>query len=86
MEKWQRRKHNHTGSSFDRVLEEQGIGEEVEAVAMERVLAWKLAKNPEKKIRVRAAASALPSRFRKEKRAATAQLPLGPKAREKCAS
>jgi hypothetical protein len=34
---------NHSGSSFDRFLEEEGIREEVEAVAIKRVLAWQLA-------------------------------------------
>jgi hypothetical protein len=33
----------HTGSSFDSFLEEQGIREEVEAVAVKRVLAWQIA-------------------------------------------
>jgi antitoxin HicB len=41
----QRRNHkvtNHEGSAFDSFLEEQGIREEVEAVAIKRVLAWQL--------------------------------------------
>jgi antitoxin HicB len=33
---------NHTGSTFDSFLEEEGIREEVEAVAIKRVLAWQL--------------------------------------------
>jgi len=33
---------NHTGSTFDSLLEEEGIREEVEAVAIKRVLAWQL--------------------------------------------
>ena len=33
---------NHSGSSFDSFLEEEGIREEVEAVAIKRVLAWQL--------------------------------------------
>jgi antitoxin HicB len=40
-----RRNHkvtNHEGSTFDRFLEEQGIREEVQAVAVKRVLAWQL--------------------------------------------
>ena len=40
-----RRNHkavNHDGSTFDSFLEEQGIREEVEAVAIKRVLAWQL--------------------------------------------
>jgi predicted XRE-type DNA-binding protein len=32
----------HSGSSFDSFLEEEGIREEVEAVAIKRVLAWQL--------------------------------------------
>jgi antitoxin HicB len=31
---------SHSGSTFDSFLEEQGIREEVEAVAIKRVLAW----------------------------------------------
>lgn len=33
---------DHSGSSFDRFLEQEGIREEVEAVAIKRVLAWQL--------------------------------------------
>jgi hypothetical protein len=33
----------HTGSTFDSFLEEEGIREQVEAVAAKRVLAWQLA-------------------------------------------
>jgi len=33
---------DHSGSTFDSFLEEQGIREEVEAVAIKRVLAWQL--------------------------------------------
>jgi antitoxin HicB len=33
----------HTGSSFDSFLEDEGIREEVEAVAVKRVIAWQLA-------------------------------------------
>lgn len=36
-------KYSHSGSSFDSFLDEQGIREEVEAVAVKRVLAWQLA-------------------------------------------
>jgi antitoxin HicB len=32
----------HNGSTFDSFLEEEGIREEVEAVAIKRVLAWQL--------------------------------------------
>jgi DNA-binding Xre family transcriptional regulator len=39
----------HTGSSFDSFLEEEGIRAEVDAVAAKRVLAWQLAKAMEKK-------------------------------------
>jgi antitoxin HicB len=35
---------NHTGSTFDSFLDEEGIREEVEAVAIKRVLAWQLEK------------------------------------------
>jgi len=33
---------DHSGSSFDSFLDEEGIREEVEAVAIKRVLAWQL--------------------------------------------
>jgi antitoxin HicB len=36
------RTNPHTGSSFDSFLEEEGILEEVEAVAVKRVIAWQL--------------------------------------------
>jgi antitoxin HicB len=32
----------HTGSSFDSFLEEEGILEEVDAVAIKRIIAWQL--------------------------------------------
>jgi len=35
---------DHSGSSFENFLEEQGIREEVEAVAIKRVLAWQLSR------------------------------------------
>ena len=34
---------DHSGSSFDNFLEQEGIRDEVEAVAIKRVLAWELA-------------------------------------------
>lgn len=34
---------DHSGSTFDSFLEEEGILEEVEAVAVKRVVAWQLA-------------------------------------------
>jgi antitoxin HicB len=37
-----RKKFEHSGSTFDSFLEEEGIREEVEAVAIKRVLAWQL--------------------------------------------
>src|SRR5579862_8610199 len=37
-----RKRTDHSGSSFDSFLEEEGIREEVEAVATKRVLAWQL--------------------------------------------
>jgi hypothetical protein len=33
---------DHSGSTFDSFLEDEGIREEVEAVAIKRVLAWQL--------------------------------------------
>ena len=39
-----RKPFDHSGSSFDQFLEEEGIREEVEAVAIQRVLAWQLRK------------------------------------------
>ena len=37
-----RNRADHSGSTFDSFLEEEGIREEVEAVAIKRVLAWQL--------------------------------------------
>jgi antitoxin HicB len=37
-----RKRAVHDGSTFDTFLEEEGIREEVEAVAIKRVLAWQL--------------------------------------------
>ena len=37
-----RKRMDHSGSTFDSFLEEEGIREEVEAVAIKRVLAWQL--------------------------------------------
>jgi antitoxin HicB len=37
-----RKKVDHSGSTFDSFLEEEGIRGEVEAVAIKRVLAWQL--------------------------------------------
>ena len=40
--KSQKKRTDHSGSTFDSFLEEEGIREEVEAVAIKRVLAWQL--------------------------------------------
>jgi len=37
-----KRRYDHSGSTFDSFLEEEGIREEVEALAIKRVLAWQL--------------------------------------------
>src|SRR5215467_3052367 len=37
-----RKRTDRTGSSFDSFLEQEGLREEVEAVAIKRVLAWQL--------------------------------------------
>jgi antitoxin HicB len=37
-----RKRIEHSGSSFDSFLDQEGIREEVEAVAIKRVLAWQL--------------------------------------------
>ena len=37
-----RKKTDHSGTTFDSFLEKEGIREEVEAVAIKRVLAWQL--------------------------------------------
>jgi len=37
-----RKRMDHSGSSFDSFLEQEGIREEAEAVAIKRVLAWQL--------------------------------------------
>lgn len=39
----------HTGSTFDSFLEDEGIREEVEAVAVKRVISWQLAEAMKKK-------------------------------------
>src|SRR5260370_14398169 len=41
-EKKNRKRTDYSGSTFDSFLEEEGIREEVEAIAIKRVLAWKL--------------------------------------------
>lgn len=46
--KSKKKKIDHTGSTFDSFLEEEGIREEVEAVAVKRVLAWQLEQAMEK--------------------------------------
>ncbi len=38
-----RKRTDHSGSTFDSFLEQEGIREEVEAVAIKRVLAWQFA-------------------------------------------
>ena len=37
-----RKRPDHSGSTFDSFLEKEGIREEVEALAIKRVLAWQL--------------------------------------------
>ncbi|HXA79060.1 MAG TPA: hypothetical protein VNV41_18145 [Candidatus Acidoferrales bacterium] len=37
-----RKKTDHSGSTFNSFLEQQGIRDEVEAVVIKRVLAWQL--------------------------------------------
>ncbi len=39
----------HTGSTFDGFLEDEGIREEVDAVAVKRVISWQLAEAMRKK-------------------------------------
>lgn len=43
-----RKQPEHSGSSFDSFLEEEGIRDEVEAVAIKRVLAWQFEKAMQK--------------------------------------
>ncbi len=43
------KKFDHTGTSFDSFLQDEGILEETEAVAVKRVLAWQLRRAMEKK-------------------------------------
>jgi antitoxin HicB len=42
--KKRRERRDHSGTTFDSFLEEEGIRGEVEAVAIKRVLAWQLEK------------------------------------------
>ena len=51
----------HTGSTLDSLLEEEGILEEVEAVAVKRVIAWQLAATMKKR---RITKKAMASRMR----------------------
>jgi antitoxin HicB len=44
-----RKRYNHSGSTLDSFLEQHGIREEVEAVAIKRVLAWQLEREMKKK-------------------------------------
>ncbi len=44
-----RRIADHSGSSLDSLLAEEGILEEVEAVAIKRVIAWRLAETMKRK-------------------------------------
>ena len=37
-----RKRTNHSGSTFDSFLEQEEIREQVEAIAIKRVLAWQL--------------------------------------------
>ena len=57
----------HTGSTFNSFLEEEGFREEVEAVAVKRVLAWQLAEAMRKKKKTKQA-------FAKELRTSRSQI------------
>jgi antitoxin HicB len=46
--KKKRKRTAHTGSTIDCFLEEEGIREEVEAVAIKRVLAWQIEQEQKK--------------------------------------
>ncbi len=50
-----RKRLDHSGSTFDSFLEEEGIREEVEAVAIKRVLAWQLEQAMQEKRRTKQA-------------------------------
>jgi len=43
----------HTGSTFDSFLEEEGLREEVESVAVSRVRAWQLETPPRRRSKVK---------------------------------
>lgn len=45
------RKPNHCGSTIDSLLQEDGILEEVEAVAIKRVIAWQKVSQSNKPLR-----------------------------------
>ena len=49
-EKKNRKRADHSGSSFDSFLEQQGIREEVEAVAIKRVPAWQVEQAMQKQL------------------------------------
>ena len=42
VKKRRKRRTSHSGTTFDSFLEQEGIREEVEAVAIKRILAWQL--------------------------------------------
>jgi antitoxin HicB len=42
-----RKKTDHSGSTFDTFLEQEGSRAEVEAVAVKRLLTWQLEKTPQ---------------------------------------
>ena len=50
-----RKRMDHSGSSFDSFLEQEGIREEAEAVAIKRVLAWQLERTMRKQLKTKQA-------------------------------
>ena len=56
--KKRRKRADHSGTTFDSFLEEEGIRKEVEAVAVKRALAWQLVQSSAKSLRTRVDRSA----------------------------
>src|SRR5271156_1494870 len=61
-----RKRTDHSGSTFDSFLEKEGIREEVEAVAIKRVLAWQLEQAMQKQQKTKQARAKQPHTSRSQ--------------------
>lgn len=64
-----RKRTDHSGSTFDSFLEEEGIRQEVEAVATKRVLTWQLEQAKQKQRKTKQTKAKQASRAQKPRRA-----------------